>query len=241
MPSALSLAPHRGHVGVRHFAGNAELVLEVLPGGSPGEVAHAERRDSTHLASAGGGGSPASELPATPAAGGRGGIRRWRRLAVLADEDVAAVELRLGERGDGIGRIRCRGELHDATPLGSSIEHHDVGVQHLARLAEVVLQSLPRSLPRQVADVHAGVTARCRWRNHRPRGTRHGAAGQRRQTDAEGRRVVDTRAGRWQTADRLLAVLADKDVAAVELRLGERGDGVGRLGRRGERHDATPL
>mmetsp|Transcript_79755 Transcript_79755/g.193266 ORF Transcript_79755/g.193266 Transcript_79755/m.193266 type:complete len:200 (+) Transcript_79755:497-1096(+) len=78
-------------------------------------------------------------------------------LAVLADENVPAVEVRVVEHLDGVCRLVDCAHLHDAAALApsSGAFGHDLRVDHLAGLAEVVLEVLPGHAPGEVVDVEA--------------------------------------------------------------------------------------
>ena len=78
-------------------------------------------------------------------------------FAVLADEDVASLEVGVVEHLDGVGGGVDGVHLDDAASLGTAAGTlgEDLGVDHVASLAEVVLEILPRDAPRKVMHVQA--------------------------------------------------------------------------------------
>ena len=79
-------------------------------------------------------------------------------FAIFANEDVATVEVGVGEHLDGTRGFVDGGHLDDATALGAaagSAFGEDLGVDHVAGLAEVVFEVLPRDAPGEVVDVEA--------------------------------------------------------------------------------------
>eukprot|EP00967_Tisochrysis_lutea_P145113 scaffold272060_cov28-Tisochrysis_lutea.AAC.1 len=147
------------HVGVDYLSRLTEVVLERLPGGLPRQVAHVHTGPRDHLVNRR---SPRGRKSAAAVPGhgchlagaGRGESSNGI-LSILAHEDVAPVELGLAQCGDCVGCLCRRLEGDDPAALGAPIVHHHVGMDHLSRLAEVVLERLPSRLPRQVAHVHA--------------------------------------------------------------------------------------
>mmetsp|Transcript_364 Transcript_364/g.734 ORF Transcript_364/g.734 Transcript_364/m.734 type:complete len:229 (-) Transcript_364:803-1489(-) len=186
--------------------------------------------------------------------------RRCRSpLSVLAHVDGAPVELAFVEHLDGGERVARRSHRHQAAALGAAVAtYQHVGVGNVARLAEVVLQTVPRRLVRQVANVElciacadtsaSGCVAGGRGRNTRgreptcrPRGgilarPRRGEAIHSAAHAAGGRADVCC-----MGSVASLAVFAHEDVAAVELCLMELLDRKGGVGGRAHRHDAAAL
>ena len=84
-----------------------------------------------------------------------------RGLSVLAHEDGSGVEHGVVEGLDGARGVVGVGKGHEAAPLRPPVRSdHHVRMQHLAHRAEVVLQILPRRLPREVAHVDLGAALR---------------------------------------------------------------------------------
>ena len=117
------------HLGVDDVARLLEVVLERPPLHRVREVAHVHRVQGAAVGAA-------------------------ADLAVLADEDVAPLELGLVELGDRALGVALVGEDDDAAALraAGALLHH-VGRDHVAALLEVVLEVLPRDAPVEVADV----------------------------------------------------------------------------------------
>jgi len=144
------------HVRVDHGAAGAEVVLEVLPGGAPGEVADVDAPRDDDLVAVLGHALLGRLRRPVGALGAAAGLV----LLVLAHEDVAAAEVRAVERLYRVRGLLGRLELDDAAALGAAgALLHDLGVHDVARGAEVVLEVLPRGLPREVVHVAAAPRA----------------------------------------------------------------------------------
>ena len=79
-------------------------------------------------------------------------------FAIFANENVATVEVGVGEHLDGARGFVDGGHLNDAAALGAAAGAalgEDLGVDHVAGLAEVVFEVLPRDAPGEVVDVEA--------------------------------------------------------------------------------------
>ena len=124
---------------MEHVADGLEVILEILPRDVPAQVAHVHGGAAAH---------PSAARGPWPTAG--------PALAVFAHEYQAALELgvvQLADRGCSVARVL---ERHEAAALGARrpwLQHH-VGVKHWSDGLEVILEILPRDVPRQVAHVH---------------------------------------------------------------------------------------
>ena len=126
------------------------MILEVLPRHVPRQIANVN------------GGAGASGTAPAALATDCDSANIGASIAVLAHEDQAAVQLGVVQRADRRGRVARVGECDKAAPLGAGRArlHHHVGMQNLTNGLEMILEVLPRHVPRQIAHVHRLATLR---------------------------------------------------------------------------------
>ena len=127
-----------------HLARLLHVILERLPRRVVREVADEDGRAAPAV--------PGAHRPAAALA--VAAALALLAAVVLADDNLAAVELGVHQGLDRVRRARLVGELDDAEAGRAAVlPRLHVGAHHLARLLHVVLERLPRRLVREVADV----------------------------------------------------------------------------------------
>ena len=130
--------------GAAHLARLLHVILERLPRRVVREVADEDGRAAPAV--------PGAHRPAAALA--VAAALALLAAVVLADDNLAAVELGVHQGLDRVRRARLVGELDDAEAGRAAVlPRLHVGAHHLARLLHVVLERLPRRLVREVADV----------------------------------------------------------------------------------------
>mmetsp|Transcript_27540 Transcript_27540/g.58092 ORF Transcript_27540/g.58092 Transcript_27540/m.58092 type:complete len:459 (+) Transcript_27540:743-2119(+) len=198
------------NVGLVNVSGSAHVILEILPTRLVGEISDVDGQVSGVVV------PPVVMVlgPPTPASSSSSAAATGL-LAILPDENHASLQLRVRQLLDGLLGPLGSGEFHDSTALRAAVViGHDLGVTDIAGGAHVVLQILPRHIPREVSDV-----------------------------DPLGLIVVLSSLSFLSASPSAarLAILPDEDLPPHELHAVQTLHRIGRRRRSGELHDAASL